>query len=95
MAITIEDPEVETLASEVAGLAHETKTEAIKQALLQRRVLLQAQCAQPVGNHAGRKNLKEFMEKEIWPLLPASELGRPPLTRQEKAVLLGYGPEED
>ena len=49
MAITIEDTEVETLAVEVADLAHETKTEAIRQALLQRRVLLQTNGAVKVA----------------------------------------------
>ena len=89
MAITIEDTEVETLASEVADLAHETKTEAIRQALLQRRVLLQTNGAVKA---ARRQSLQEYLEKEIWPLMPASEFGRT-LTREEEDDILGYGPE--
>ena len=89
MAITIEDTEVETLASEVADLAHETKTEAIRQALVERRTRLKATPKIP----AGRKNLQEFLEKEIWPLMPADLLGRKPLTREEEDEILGYGPE--
>ena len=88
MAITIEDIEVETLASEVAVLAHETKIEAIKQALLQRRVKLQT----PADNKiARRKDLQEYLETEVWPFIPAGELGRT-LTREEEDHILGYGP---
>lgn len=89
MALNIEDIEVETLASEVAALTHESETEAIKQALLLRRVQIQANAEK----HPGRKNLKEFMEKEIWHLIPAGMLGRSPLTREEEDEILGYGPE--
>ncbi len=87
MALTIENVEIESLADEVATLAHETKTEAIKQALVERRARLQPKAGIPEG----RKNLREFMEKEIWPLMPASELGRV-MTREEEDEILGYGP---
>jgi antitoxin VapB len=89
MALNIEDAEVETLAGEVAALAHETKTEAIRQALLQRRVRLQARAD---SKYPGRKNLQEYLEKEVWPLMPASEMGRT-LTREEEDEILGFGPE--
>ena len=89
MALTIEDTEVETLASEVAKLAHETETEAIRKALLQRRVRLQARAD---SKDTRRKNLEEFLEKEVRPFIPPSELGRT-LTREEEDDILGYGPE--
>ena len=41
MALNIKNPEVEILAAEVARLAQETKTEAIRQALLERKARLQ------------------------------------------------------
>ena len=88
MALNIENVEIESLADEVAVLAHETKTEAIRQALVERRARLQPQAGIPEG----RKNLREFFEREIWPLMPASELGRPPMTREEEDEILGYGP---
>ena len=54
-------------------------------------IWLQPQAGILAGIPEGRKNLREFMEKEIWPLMPASELGRT-LTREEEDDILGYGP---
>ncbi len=51
MGLNIKNAEVEQLASEVADLAHETKTEAIRRALLERRVRLQV--------HAGQRGAPE------------------------------------
>jgi len=42
VGLNIKNAEVERLATEVASLAHETKTEAIRIALLERRVRLKA-----------------------------------------------------
>jgi antitoxin VapB len=86
MALNIENIEIERLAGEVAVLAHETQTEAIGQALVERRARLQARASKP----AGRKNLPDFFEQEVWPLIPANELGRA-LTRGEEDEILGYG----
>ncbi len=33
-----------------------------------------------------------FLEHEVWPLVPADQLGRR-LTRAEEDAILGYGPE--
>src|ERR1700686_119913 len=41
MALNIKNPQVEKLAAEVARLAQETKTEAIRRALLERKARLQ------------------------------------------------------
>lgn len=40
----------------------------------------------------GRPKLStlEFLETEIWPLFPAEELDRPPLSKEEEEKLLGY-----
>ena len=83
MALNIKNAEVEQLASEVAHMAQETKTEAIRRALLERRARLQ------VG---GRKSLRQYMEQNVWPLVPPAELGRV-LSREEEDHILGYGPE--
>jgi antitoxin VapB len=42
MALNIKNPEVVQLATEVARMAGETKTEAIRQSLIERKVRLQA-----------------------------------------------------
>jgi antitoxin VapB len=75
------------LASEVAGLAHETKTEAIRRALLERRARLQAH-----GSKSERKSLREYLERNVWPVIPSGQLGRV-LSREEEDQILGYGPE--
>ena len=88
MALNIKNLEVEHLANEVATLAHETKTEAVRQALVERRARLQAR----VGIPAGRRGLREYLEQNVWPTIPASELGRT-MSREEEDEILGYGPE--
>jgi antitoxin VapB len=88
MGLNIKNVEVERLATEVAGLAQETKTEAIRRALMERRARLQARGGKP----GARKSVREYMERNIWPMIPAAEIGRV-LTREEEDRILGYGPE--
>jgi len=88
MGLNIKNPDVERLAGEVAALAHETKTETIRRALLERRARLQARS----GKRGARRSLREHMERNIWPLVPSAEMGRV-LTREEEDRILGYGPE--
>ena len=88
MGLNIKSQEVEKLATEVARLAKETKTEAIRQALLERRARLQVAVGRP-----GRKaQLIAFLERSVWPKVPPDELGRS-VSRQEEDGILGYGPE--
>lgn len=87
MGLNIKNPEVERLAAEVAGLAHETKTEAIRRALLERRARLQARA----GSAAKRGGLRDYLERSVWPIVPPDEAGRV-LTREEEDRILGYGP---
>ena len=88
MGLNIKNLDVEQLAAEVAGLAHETKTEAIRRALLERRARLRAR-----GAIAGsRKSLRKYLEKSVWPMIPLAESGRA-LSRAEEDKILGYGPE--
>ena len=87
MALNIKNPEVEQLATEVAHLAHETKTDAVRRALAERKVRLQAR-----GGKAGHKeSLLEYFERYVWPTMPADQLGKT-LTREEEDKILGYGP---
>lgn len=88
MALNIENIDVERLAGEVASLAHETKTEAIRRALLERRGRLLAR-----GGKAGnRKNLRQYLEQNVWPMVPAGVLGWE-MSRREEDQILGYGPQ--
>ena len=87
MGLNIKNADVERLAGEVASMAHETKTEAIRQALLERRARLQAR-----GGKSGVRSVREYLARNVWPLIPPAELGRA-LTREEEDQVLGYGPE--
>ena len=87
MGLNIKNEEVAHLAAEVASLTHETKTEAIRKALLERRARLQAHARNPTG----RKGLREYLERNVWPMIPSAELGRV-LSREEEDQILGYGP---
>ena len=88
MALNIKNEAVERLASEVAHLARESKTEAIRRALEERKSRLElAVVPQRLGDRAFR-----YLEGEVWPGLDPGERGRT-LTRQEEDEILGYGPE--
>jgi antitoxin VapB len=87
MALNIKNDEVEKLAREVAHMAAETKTEAIRRALAERRNRLgMSQGERPAAR------LRRFLEDECWPAIPDRERGRR-LTPGEEDEILGYGPE--
>jgi antitoxin VapB len=88
MGLNLKNPEVERLAAEVARMAGETKTEAIRRALLERRCRLARDGARPDR----RRALAEFLEREVWPTVPRAERGLPRDAERE-ARILGYGPE--
>ncbi len=88
VAINIKNREVERLVSEVAELTGESKTEAVRKALAERKERLKLQVASE--NRGAR--LRRFLEEELWPTVPADELGRT-LTRAEEEAILGYGDE--
>jgi antitoxin VapB len=90
MALNIKDKETEQLAAEVAGLTGESKTGAVRQALRERRERLELQRG---SKEKRRRDLRRFMETEIWPSIPEDERGRPPMTKAEREEILGYGPE--
>lgn len=41
-----------------------------------------------------KRDLREFFETEIWPLIPEEERGQPPMSKKEIEKLLGYDEEE-
>lgn len=88
MALNIKNEEVERLVEEVARLAGESKTTAVKIALSERR----ARLALRIADTDRRARLRRFLEAEAWPRVPADELGTT-LNRDEEDAILGYGPE--
>jgi antitoxin VapB len=79
---------VEALASEIAALTGESKTEAVRRALLERKDRL----ALRVVSLDASGSFQRFLEEEFWPQLPPSELGRR-LSKREREKILGYGSE--
>jgi antitoxin VapB len=88
MALNLKNDEVESLATEVARLAGETKTEAIRVALAERRARLRLRAA----GGAAQQRVQRFLEEEVWPTVPPDQLGRR-LTAEEEDAILGYGPD--
>jgi antitoxin VapB len=86
VALNIKNPEVERLAAEVAEMANETKTEAIRKALVERKFAL--------VNKAPRKkkDLQIFLERHVWPFVPPEIRGRT-ITKEEEEEILGIGPD--
>lgn len=68
-------------------MAHETKTEAIRRALEERKARL-ATFKRPQSE----RGLIEFFERTIWSRIPVEALGRP-VSKKEREDILGYGPE--
>lgn len=86
MGLNIKNKDVVSLVEEVARLTGETKTEAVRRSLEERRTRL-AYCRTGQDRAA---RLARFLEAEVWPLVPATELGRE-MTKAEEEELLGYG----
>ena len=63
--------DVERLASDVARLTGESKTEAIRRALEERTRRLKN-----VSADDRRTRVLRFLEKKVWPTLPETEIGR-------------------
>jgi antitoxin VapB len=88
VALNIKNDEVERLAAEVARMTGESKTEAIRRALAERRQRLVYRVSD--GNREAQA--LRFLEREVWPRIPEDQLGRR-LSRDEEDQILGYGPE--
>ncbi|GMV87478.1 MAG: putative antitoxin VapB36 [Chthonomonas sp.] len=87
MGLNIKNPEVERLIAEVAARTGETKTEAVRQAMLQR---LDSLVANP---HKEQRNarLAAFIEGQR-KRLPPHLIGRC-VSKEEREEILGYGPD--
>ena len=86
MALNLKNAGVERLAAEVARLAGESKTEAIRRALEERKRRLTGR-----STAERRQRILRLLDRRIWPALPARERGRR-LTRAEEDEILGFGP---
>ncbi len=87
MALNIKNPEVERLVADVAALTGESKTEAIRKALEERKSRLSLNV---VENR--REHLWRFLEEEIWVDLPGDVRGKG-ISQEEQDEILGYGPD--
>jgi len=88
MPLSIKDPLTERLAAEVAAMAGESKTRAVRVALEERRARLAL-----AGFRRDRAaEIGRMLEEEIWSQVPADVRGapHPPAAR---APMLGYGPD--
>lgn len=86
MALNIKNPEVERLAGEVAALARESKTQAIRRALEERKARLEMR-----GVLQDRRGeLERFLNSEVWNQVPKNLIGKR-LSRAEEDRILGYG----
>jgi antitoxin VapB len=88
MALSIKDPATERLAAEVAAMAGESKTRAVRVALEERRTRLAL-----AGLRRDRAAaVRRMLEEEVWPQVPPDVLGVP-LSKAEREAILGYGPD--
>ena len=88
MALNIKNKTVEALVEDVIQITGESKTEAILKALEDRKRRLSFNC-----NSQDRLKRKiEFLESEIWPIIPEDQMGKT-LTPEEEEEILGFGPE--
>jgi len=88
MALNIKNADVERLVTELARLTGESKTEAVRRALLERKERLSFRVA--AADRTARA--LRFLETEVWPTIPEYERARR-LTSEEEDGILGYGPD--
>jgi antitoxin VapB len=87
MALNIKNAEVESLAAEVAKLAHESKTEAIRIALQERAFRLKSYR----GKLTRRERIDAALDR-FWEQFPKADYGRR-LSKEEEERILGFGPD--
>ncbi|MBI2689136.1 MAG: type II toxin-antitoxin system VapB family antitoxin [Acidobacteria bacterium] len=80
MGLNIKNAEVERLAAEVAAMTGESKTEAIRKALLERKESLS------VPQRQRMDGVREWLEREVWPLTKPEFRGKP-VTKEEMDAL--------
>ena len=77
MALNIKNAQVENLATEVAELTGETKTEAIRRALEERRQRLSFMLVR----ESRADERRSFLEREVWSVIRARSASRRQATR--------------
>ena len=88
MALNIKDPETEQLAREVAALAGESKTAAVREALRERKQrLLRAR-----GGVGPGTRMVQWAEQHFYPKVPPGVLGTT-ISKEEEEEILGFGPD--
>ncbi len=85
MGLNIKNPEVEKLAAEVARMAGETKTEAVRQSLLLRMEKLRTDPPE-----VRKARLLKYLKEEVWPRIPPAYRGKP-ITKADREEILGIG----
>lgn len=86
MALNIKDRETEKLAAEIAAMTGESKTRAVRVALQERKQRLSLRAV-----HRDRaRELRRFLEEEIWPQIPRTVLGKK-VSRRDRERILSYG----
>lgn len=93
MALNIRNTQVERLAVEVARISGETKTEAVRRALQDCKNRLVLENRKRVTLNASNKRdrirqIKDYLEREVWPNIPADILGKK-MTKREREEILG------
>jgi antitoxin VapB len=88
MPLNIKNEEVERLVDELAAHTGESKTEAVRRALVER--LERARVESFRRQRAD--DVLAWLRAEVWPSLPVELRGRP-VGREEEDSILGYGPE--
>ena len=84
MPLNIKNAAVEKLAADVARLTGESKTEAIRRALEERKHRLKG-----APRNQRRERVLRFLEKNVWTTLKKGQMGRR-LSRAEEDDILGY-----
>lgn len=85
MPLSIKNPEVERLVDEVVTMTGESKTEAVRRALKERRDRLTL--LESAENRGAR--VRRVLAREIWPAIPAEVLGTR-IPRDDEERILGY-----
>ncbi|MCC7054875.1 MAG: type II toxin-antitoxin system VapB family antitoxin [Gemmatimonadaceae bacterium] len=88
MAVNIKNDRVERLLEQVAAMTGETKTEAIRRALEERRDRLMREGADVTP----ADRLRRLLVREVWPGIPY-EIRGTSHTKADDERILGYGPD--
>lgn len=88
MPLNLKNSQVERLVEEVAAITGESKTEAVRKALEERKERLALRLV-----HRDRKGeVLRFLQTEIWSKIPSDLLGQG-ISKAEQEEILGYGSE--